>query len=70
VLWTRDVTITTGLVDTYSTLMLLRLVTSGQFDAKPFISHHFGFDRFMEAYDTFKNAAEAGARKVVLTPEG
>ena len=69
-LWTRDVTITTGLVDTYSTPMLLRLVASGQLDAKPFITHHFGFDRFMEAYDTFKNAAETGALKVVLTPEG
>jgi alcohol dehydrogenase len=68
-LWTRDVTITTGLVDTYSTPMLLRLVASGQLDAKPFITHHFGFDRFMEAYDTFKNAGETGALKVVLSPE-
>jgi alcohol dehydrogenase len=67
-LWTRDVTITTGLVDTYSTPMLLRLVASGQLDAKPFITHHFGFDRFMEAYDTFKNAGETGALKVVLSP--
>src|SRR6202020_1404992 len=32
-LWTRDVTITTGLVDTSSTPTLLRLVTSGQLDA-------------------------------------
>ncbi|MDP9092649.1 MAG: alcohol dehydrogenase catalytic domain-containing protein [Actinomycetota bacterium] len=29
-LWTRDVTITTGLVDTYSTPTLLRLLTSGR----------------------------------------
>ena len=63
-------TITTGLVDTYATPMLLRLVTSGQLDAKPFITHHFGFDRFMGAYDTCKNAAETGALKVVSTPEG
>ncbi len=69
-LWTRDVTITTGLVDTYSTPMLLRLVTSGQLDAKQFITHHYAFDQFMDAYDTFKNAAETGALKIVLTPAG
>ena len=34
-LWTRDITITTGLVDTYSTPTLMRLVTSGQIDVKP-----------------------------------
>ena len=45
-LWTRDVTITTGLVDTYSTPTLLRLLTSHQIDAQRFITHHFGFDEF------------------------
>ena len=34
-LWIRDVTITTGLVDTYSTPTLLRLLTSHQVDAQP-----------------------------------
>ena len=33
-LWTRDVTITTGLVDTFSTPTLLRLVTSRQIEAE------------------------------------
>jgi alcohol dehydrogenase len=69
-LWTRDLTITTGLVDTYSTPTLLRLVTSGQLDAKPFITHRFALDQFMEAYDTFRRAGESGALKVVLTPNG
>jgi alcohol dehydrogenase len=67
-LWTRDVTITTGLVDTYSTPTLLKLVTSGQLDAKRFVTHHFALDRFMEAYDTFRDASSTGALKVVLTP--
>ena len=31
--WIRDITVTTGLVDTYSTPTLLRLVASGQLDA-------------------------------------
>ena len=66
-LWTRDVTITTGLVDTSSTPTLLRLVTSGQLDAGRFATHHFGFDDFMEAYDVYSRAADTGAVKVVLS---
>ena len=31
-LWIRDITITTGLVDTYSTPTLLRLLAGGQLD--------------------------------------
>jgi alcohol dehydrogenase len=66
-LWTLDVTITTGLVDTYSTPTLLRLVSSGQFDAAQFVTHHFGLDEFEAAYDTFSRAGETKALKVVLT---
>jgi alcohol dehydrogenase len=65
--WTRDITITTGLVDTYSTPTLLNLVASGQIDVKPFITHHFGLDEFDEAYDVFARAADTGALKVVLS---
>jgi alcohol dehydrogenase len=66
-LWTRDVTITTGLVDTYSTPTLLRLLTSGQIDADRFVTHRFGFDDFIPAYDVFSRAGETGALKVVLS---
>jgi alcohol dehydrogenase len=66
-LWTRDVTITTGLVDTYSTPTLARLMATGQLKAARFATHHFGFDEFIEAYDVFTDAAETGALKVVLT---
>jgi alcohol dehydrogenase len=66
-LWTRDVTITTGLVDTFSTPTLLRLLTSRQIDARRFITHRFGFDEFIQAYDVFSRAAETGALKVVLS---
>jgi alcohol dehydrogenase len=65
--WIRDITITTGLVDTYSTPTLMRLVTSGQINAKRFVTHHFGLDEFDEAYDLFSRAAETGALKVVLS---
>jgi len=66
-LWIRNVTIMTGLVDTYSTPSLLKLVSSGQVNAAKFVTHHFGLDQFVEAYDVFGRAADTGALKVVLT---
>ena len=67
-LWSRDVTITTGLVDTHTTPTLLRLLLSQQLDAERFVTHHFTFDQFDEAYDVFARAGDTGALKVVLTP--
>jgi alcohol dehydrogenase len=66
-LWSRNVTITTGLVDTYTTPTLLRLVTSHQVDAGRFVTHHFKLDQFEEAYDVFSRAGDTGALKVVIT---
>jgi len=65
-LWTRDVTVTTGLVDTYSIPQLLRLIISGRLDPTLFATHHFALDEAMAAYDTFADAATTGALKVVL----
>jgi alcohol dehydrogenase len=66
-LWSRDVTITTGLVDTYTTPTLLRLVLSEQLDPGRFVTHHFRLDQFEQAYDVFARAGATGALKVVLT---
>lgn len=66
-LWIRDITITTGLVDTYSTPSLLELLTTHQLDAGKFITHRFGIADFEEAYDVFARAGETAALKVVLT---
>ncbi len=66
-LWTRDVTITTGLVDTSSTPTLLKLI-GHQLDVGPFVTHHFAMADFEDAYDTFARAADTGALKVVVTP--
>ena len=66
-LWIRDLTITTGLVDTFTTPTLLRLLISHQLEASRFVTHHFTLDQFEEAYDVFANAADTGALKVVLT---
>ena len=69
-LWSRDVTITTGFVDTSSIPTLLKLVASHQIDAERFVTHRFGFGDFIEAYDVFARANETGALKVVLTRNG
>lgn len=66
-LWIKDVVITTGLVDGYSTPTLLKLIQSQQLDVGPFVTHRFDFDDFLEAYDTFSRADETHALKVVLT---
>ncbi len=66
-LWIRDVTVTTGLVDTYATPTLLRLVASRQIDAGAFVTHRFALDDIVSAYDTFARAGETGALKVALS---
>ena len=65
-LWTRDVTITTCLVDTYSIPQLLRLIISGRLDPSLFATHHYALADTMDAYDTFADAANTGALKIVL----
>lgn len=66
-LWIKNVTITTGLVDTSTTPRLLRLLAEHHLDPTPIITHRFGIDQMMEAYDVFSRPAETGALKVVLT---
>ncbi|MCU1379085.1 MAG: alcohol dehydrogenase [Acidimicrobiales bacterium] len=66
-LWIKDVTITTGLVDTSSTPTLLKLAIGHQVEPSRFVTHHFTLDQFVEAYDVFGRAADTGALKVVLT---
>jgi len=65
-LWIRDVTITTGLVDTFSIPQLMRLISSGRLDPSLFATHRFPLGETMAAYDVFADAANSGALKVVL----
>src|SRR3954470_11992501 len=66
-LWIRDITITTGLVDTFSTPKLLDLIAQDKLNALPFATHYFPLDETMSAYETFGDAATSHALKVVLT---
>jgi len=68
-LWTKNVTITTGLVDTHSTATLLRMAAAGRLPTSALVTHTFPLDRMEEAYDVFGRAADTGALKVVLSRE-
>ncbi|MEO8389679.1 MAG: zinc-dependent alcohol dehydrogenase family protein [Polaromonas sp.] len=65
-LWSHNITITTRLVDTVSTPMLLKTVQSKRIAAAQLVTHHFRFDEFLAAYDTFSRAADTHALKVII----
>jgi len=65
--WIQNLTITTGLVNTDTSRMLIKLLAQGKLDVGGFISHRFSLDDIMNAYDTFGRAAETKALKVILT---
>jgi alcohol dehydrogenase len=68
-LWIKNITITTGLVDTSSTPTLLRLVSEGRLDPTVFATHRFRLNEIMDAYDVFGDAAHTNAMKVVLSAQ-
>ncbi len=65
-LWSHNVTITTGLVDTVSIPMLLKTVQSKRIDASQMITHRFKLNQILEAYETFGKAADTKALKVII----
>lgn len=65
-LWSKNITITTRLVDTVTTPMLLKTVLSKKIEPKKLITHRFKLDQIMEAYEIFGNAAKEKALKVIL----
>ncbi|QBS45325.1 zinc-dependent alcohol dehydrogenase family protein [Nocardia sp. CS682] len=65
-IWIRNLTITTGLVDTHSTPTLIELVRGGRLQPSEIVTHRFGLDEFELAYDVFSRSGETGALKVVL----
>ncbi|OYX72310.1 MAG: alcohol dehydrogenase [Rhizobiales bacterium 32-66-11] len=66
-LWARNITITTRLVDTVSTPMLLKTVQAGKIDPARLVTHRFTLDQILEAYETFANAADTKALKVIIS---
>jgi alcohol dehydrogenase len=65
-LWSKNIAITTRLVDTVTTPMLLKTVQSKKLDPARLITHRFKLDQIIDAYDTFSRAAETKALKVII----
>jgi alcohol dehydrogenase len=68
-LWSKNITITTRLVDTVSTPLLLKTVVSKKVDPSKLITHHFALNDIVKAYEAFGNAAKEKTLKVILTNE-
>lgn len=66
-LWIKDIAITTGLVSATTTPMLLRLVAQGKLNPQEFVTHRFGLDDMVAAYDTFSRAEETAAMKLAIS---
>lgn len=65
-LWRKNMTISTGQVDTSSTPWLLELLRFGGLPVSHLVTHTFGLDRTEYAYEVFSQGATTGALKVVL----
>jgi alcohol dehydrogenase len=66
-LWSKNITITTRLVDTVTTPMLLKTVSSKKLDPSKLITHRFALNDIEHAYDVFANAATEKTLKVILS---
>jgi len=65
-LWIKNITLTTGLVNTNTTAMLMKNVQSGKLKPAELITHRFPFADFMRAYEVFANAGKEKALKVII----
>lgn len=65
-LWVQNLNVSMGLVDATSTSTLLKMVASGRIPSEKMGTHTFKLDDIDSAWDTFANAAERNALKVVL----
>jgi len=68
-LWIKNITITTGLVSTYSTPMLMETLKAGKVEADKLVTHRFKLDEMMKAYDVFGNASKEKAMKIYISSE-
>jgi len=66
-LWIKNINISMGLVNMTTLGMLLKLVQQEMLPVDKFVTHRFAFDEVMSAYETFGNAAETGALKVLIS---
>jgi alcohol dehydrogenase len=65
-LWSKNITITTRLVDTESTPLLLKTVQAGKLQPALLITHRFSLNEVMKAYEVFSHAEQEHTLKVIL----
>ena len=65
-LWSRNITLTTRLVDAVTTAMLVKTILSTKLAPRKLITHEFALNDMVKAYDVFGNAAKEKALKVLL----
>jgi alcohol dehydrogenase len=66
-LWIKNINISMGLVNTSTLGMLLKLVAQHKLPVEKFVTHRFGFDDVIDAYDTFADAPRTHALKVLIS---
>lgn len=67
ILWTKNITLRLGTVNTITIPLLMKTVQKGKLDPQQLITHHFDLNEIMRAYDVFMNAAQEQAIKIILT---
>ena len=65
-LWIKNINISMGLVNTDTLAMLLKLVAQQKLPVHAFVTHTFRLDDVLSAYETFGNAAQTQALKVLI----
>ncbi len=67
-LWIQNIAITMGLVNTNTTPMLLKTVSSGKLAPTVLITHRFKLSEILKAYEVFGNPGKEKSMKVIITP--
>jgi alcohol dehydrogenase len=65
-LWSKNITLTTRLVDTQTSPLLLKTVAAEKLQPQKLITHHFSLNEILTAYETFENASKENALKVII----
>lgn len=68
-LWIKNITVRTGLVNTDTIPVLMRLLEAGVVEPSVLVSHRFALDDIEHAYDVFSEAAKEKVIKPLLTAQ-
>lgn len=65
-MWTKNLTVTTGLVNANTTGMLIKAVQNSDLPITSLATHHFTWDQLDQAWETFSHADTHQAMKVII----